>query len=109
MKYRISNITATFLILGTFITELFQALTNFIGIGFVLNPIISVFIWLSVYFILTTHNVSTFGARKLTAAFISTVIEVIPFVAAIPAWTLYVISMVVMSRSEDRSKRPSNE
>ncbi len=103
MKRRISNTTASLLILGTLIVELLQAVTNFIGVGFILNPIVSIFIWLTAYFIFTTHDVSVFSTRKLAAALTSATIEMIPFIAALPAWTLYVISIIVISRREDRT------
>lgn len=104
MKRRISNTTASLLILGTLIAELLQAVTNFIGVGFILNPIVSIFIWLTTYFIFATHNVSVFGTRKLAAALTSATLEVIPFVAALPAWTLYVLSIIVISRKEDKAQ-----
>ncbi len=104
MKRRISNTTAGLLVIGTLTTELLQAVTNLIGVGFVLNPIVSIFIWLTAYFIFTTHNVSVFSTRKLTAALSSATLEIIPFVAALPAWTLYVLSIIIISRKEDRSQ-----
>ena len=104
MKHRINSITATLLICGTLLAETLQAFSNLIGIGFVLNPVIGIFVWLTAYFVFATHSVSVFGVRKLASAFVSSVIEMIPFVSILPMWTLYVLSIIVLSRIEDRSR-----
>lgn len=112
-KRRIGNIQAFMMIFIAVLADFIQMITKllhaipvvgnaaalFIGWGITLFLTIIFFSW----FLVIGVNYFDKAARKIILYFGSVIIELIPLVNAIPAWTFMVVTMIMVVRLEDRA------
>ena len=102
-KYRISWIIGGIMIGVALLYDGAQALIEFImvGFGFTVNWVITVWAWLTFYTWFKIYGVSFLNARRGATLNSSFIIEIFPFLAVIPSWTLAVLLLVLSVRAED--------
>lgn len=99
-KYRIEWLEGGMMIGVATIYDALQAFLTFIIIGFLVNWIITIWAWLTFYFWFKFRGVSFLGTKSVSLNG-GALIELIPGLNALPAWTAAVIILIIMTRSED--------
>lgn len=113
-KVRVGNVTAGFMLATAVLLDCFQFFLNLLPIpviGWLLSTLIGIFALclFSIWFVLL--GVGILGGRKagmkMTSAMLAPVIEILPLVGALPGTTLGVLGLIIASRLEDTTKKPS--
>lgn len=102
-KYRINWIIGGIMIGVALLYDGAQALIEFImvGFGFTVNWIITVWAWLTFYTWFKIYGVSFLNPRRGATLNVGFLIEIFPWLALIPSWTLAVLLLVLSVRAED--------
>lgn len=106
-EYRVGSLSFFFLLCVAVLFDLLQALLVWlIGIGQVADLFIT-FLAVPIFGIaFALHGVSYFSGKKAGAKILTmlgaTVVELVPFISALPGMTLGIIGIVLSSRAEDR-------
>ena len=87
------------------IYDLVQIFLTLIGIGFLINWIISIWATLTFGTWLALRGISPMKARRGVTWGASVVIKMIPFLNALPGWTVSAITTVTTVRLEDELAR----
>lgn len=103
MRRRIPNTTAILMISVALLFDLIQFILTALFIGMILNPVIvtplawfTFFLWYKFRGVNITDKVSRFATMTVTP-----LIEFIPMINALPAWTLGVFIMISIVKAED--------
>ena len=106
-KYRISWIIGGIMIAVGFIYDATQGVIEFslFGFGFTVNWIITIWAWLTFYTWFKIYGVSFLNPRRGAVLNTSFLLEIFPFLAVIPSWTLAVLLLVLSVRAEDFVKQ----
>ncbi len=102
-KSRINMVNAIFLILVALIIDGVQIFLDFIIIGLVVNYIIDIYAWLIFFVWLKLLGISMFnakGTRTMIFLGVALGIELIPFINALPGWTVFAVLTVINDRSQ---------
>ncbi len=103
-KRKIGFIQAFFMIVVAVIfdsSQWFIELISFGMLGWFLNPIVSIFASMTFFMWFTLSGVSFIKPGKMLVMTTTTLIEVIPWINDVPAWTLGVIITLAMVYAED--------
>lgn len=110
-RRRIGNVAASFLLALALTVDAAQFFVYLIGfvpfigliIAAVVPPLITVLAWISFYFIykLLGVNFIDSATRKMVTFFGSALIELMPIISSLPAWTLGTLLMILIVRAED--------
>ncbi len=84
------------------IYDLAQAFLTLIGIGFLVNWIITIWAVLTFGTWLAIKGVNPMRARRGATWGVSVVVKFIPFLDLLPGWTVSTITTVASIRAEDR-------
>ncbi len=99
---RISAITATLLVWLALFFDGSQFLLNLVPIlGNFLSMVFGFFAWLSFYVWLKTKGVQFSGIKKGGTLIGAAIIELVPVVNAIPAWTFAILILIAVTKAED--------
>ncbi len=101
-KERISSIEAMLMIGVALVIDLVQAFLEFILVGIVLNPFISIFAALTFWFWFHAKGVSFMSGKKIATSSVSALIEIFPILGGLPALTVGVLAMVSIVKTEDK-------
>lgn len=95
------------MIVVAFIYDATQAGIEFsmFGFGFTVNWIISVWAWLTFYTWFKIYGVSFLNPRRGAVLNVGFLLEIFPWLAVIPSWTLTVLLLVLSVRAEDFVKQ----
>ncbi len=96
IKYRISLTASGFLVLLAIIADLISLIPF---VGMVSGPTF----WVLASWYLWKKGCGLFNARRLATELISSVVEIIPAIQALPAATVGIIAVLLMIRIEDRT------
>jgi hypothetical protein len=102
-RNKIPNSTALFMIVVALIYDAIGAILDFLLIGIVLNPIfVTPFGWLHFYVWFKRREVNFMDSTKRAITmFLMGLFEEIPILNALPGWTVGVIILIIIVRSED--------
>ena len=100
-KQRINAVTAGFMITVALLYDGVQFALVWIGIGFLVNWLISVCAWLTFFFWFKSKGVSYAKPKNVLTAGVALLLEIIPVLNALPALTLSVLALIVITKSED--------
>ena len=101
VAYRISMITGVLMVAVAVIYDLAQGLLTFLGIGFLVNWIITLWANLTFWLWFTLHGISFWNGKRFGVAGISNVIEWIPGLSLLPACSAGVLLIWLNTRAED--------
>ena len=90
------------------IYDLAQAFLTLIGIGFLVNWIITIWATLTFGTWMALRGVSPLKARRGATWGVSILIEIIPILQVLPGWTISAITTVISVRAEDELARHAN-
>lgn len=96
INYRISITAGIFLVIAAIIADLISLIPF---VGTVSGPLF----WIIVSWYLWKKGCGLFNPRRFATEIISSVIEIIPAIQALPAATAGIIAVIVMIRLEDRT------
>lgn len=103
VKYRISKLTATFMLVIALIIDLVELLLALLLVGLVLNRLITLLEWFIFGLWFTILGVPFFtGGKRMATTTGGIIIGLIPGVGALPEFTLSIFLLILISRSEDR-------
>ena len=106
-KEKIDNITATLMIGTAVLFDGFQAFLTLLLIGPFVNWLISIFAWLTFFLWFMLKGVHfTKNLNKLFTFMGGSLMEIIPVVDALPAWTATIIITILMIKAEDKLDTP---
>jgi len=106
---RIGNFTAVAMTTVALILDLIEIVLVFFGIGLIINRLItfveySIFIlWFWMLDVNFTKLTNKNAEKRLIIMITTAVIEMIPGIGALPAFTFGVVRMIIVTRAEDRS------
>lgn len=98
---KISKGTAMFMVSVCVALDITQALLDFVAIGVVLNHLLDIVIGLGFYVWFKIHGVDMASKKKGTALIGGFLLETFS-VGALPLWTLDIILIIYLTRSEER-------
>ena len=106
VKHRISGMMAMFLVAAALIFDLAGAATNLIPIaGVLLSIVVTIFAATTFFLWFALLNVNYFkgrnAAKRAVTMAATTLAEIIPFMNALPAFTLGIAVMIALTRRED--------
>lgn len=96
VNYRISLTAGIFLVLAAIVADLISLIPF---VGTVSGPLF----WVLVSWYLWKKGCGLFNVRRFATEAISTLVEVIPAIQALPAATVGIIAVILMIRVEDRT------
>ncbi len=97
---KISNIEWGLLVGVALTIDAIQILLEWMIIGFFINPFIDIFVTLSFGLFFHLKGESLANPKRLLAILGTFIGELIPVVAELPLWSLYVVYMWSMSKSD---------
>ncbi len=106
-KYRISGVTAGFIICLTILVDLSQILLTLSVIGSIVSFFLGVILCFGLWLIFTLHGVKysgTGGLKKVAASFGTMALEIVPVIDALPFATIGAIMVLNETRKEDKKK-----
>ncbi len=114
---RIGNLTAAVLVVFALIFDAGQFIFTAVGVipiiglaGIALAFLLTLIAFIVIFFIIVLSGAPIFSGRLITARIASLiaplVIELIPFLAAIPAITPGVIAFIIVSRMDEKDEEP---
>lgn len=106
-KYRISGVTAGFIICLTILVDLSQILLTLTVIGSIVSFFLGVTLGFALWLIFTLHGVKYSGVgglKKVVASFGSMVLEFVPIINALPFATIGALIVLHETRKEDKKK-----
>lgn len=99
---KINKSTAVMMVCVAGFIDLIQFLLNFIPlVGWVIIWIINAIVWLTFYIWFRARGIN-FNSKKSTNLAGAFVLEFIPIVDALPAWTFAVIRIIALTWAEER-------
>ena len=101
VTYRISTIIGILMVSVALIYDIAQALLTFIGIGFLVNWIITLWANLTFWFWFTLHGISFWSPKRAGIMGVGNLIEWIPGLNALPACSAAVLLLWLNTRAED--------
>lgn len=107
VKYRISGVTAGFILCLTILVDLTQILLTLTVIGSVVSFFLGVTLCFGLWLIFTLHGVKYSGVgglKKVAASFGTMVLEFVPVINAFPFATIGALIVLHATRKEDKKK-----
>jgi len=107
-KYRISGVTAGFILCTTILIDLAQVLLTLTVIGSIASFFLGVILCFGLWLIFTLHGVKysgTGGLKKAAASFGTMALEVVPVIDALPFATIGALIVLSETRKEDKKKQ----
>jgi hypothetical protein len=112
VKYRINLITAGFMVGFALIVDGVQFLFTLTGVLAIANSIISILAEFSLWLWCMLVGVNYFGGKQasknIIAVLTAIVVELVPVLDALPAFTTQTIILIYNSRVEDRQNHSEN-
>lgn len=103
---KINKSTAVIMVCAAFFIDIIQFLLNFIpGPGWIIIWIIDAIVWLTFYVWFRSRGVTFSSSRKSLSLGVGFVLELIPFINALPAWTLANIMVISTTWAEEKAVR----
>ena len=106
-KYRISGVTAGFIICLAVLVDVAQIVLTLTVIGSVVSFFLGVVLCFGLWLIFTLHGVKysgTGGLKKIAASFGTMALEVVPIIDALPFATIGASIVINETRKEDKKK-----
>lgn len=102
-RNRIDNIQAMFMIGVAAMVDFVQGLLTAGFIGIIVSSFISIFTWLMFYLWFKLNGIGFLdqGTRLAVTIWGGAFIEILPIINVLPAWTISVVIMFFIVRSED--------
>lgn len=102
-KNRLGTAQAPLLLATALLVDTFQTMLGLVIVGALFSPLITVLAWLSyfVWYKLLDIGFMDRGVQKLFIFFGAGLLEMIPYINIIPAWTTSVILMIFIVKHED--------
>jgi len=100
---RISGIDGFFMLGVALLFDGFQFLLIILVVGIFLNPIVGIVAWLTFYLWFTMKGVSFSDTRKSITLLLAGIVEVMPGLDVLPAWTLSTFLIISLTRLEDQA------
>ena len=103
-RERISGATATFKAVTAGMFDFLQGILNFAIIGVVMSSLVSVAAWLTFFMWFKFHDVGFFegGVRKVIIMGAALLVEIVPILNTLPAWTVAVLLLIAIVWKEDK-------
>ena len=111
-KERISLVTAGLIVALAVTTDFLQGLLTLTIVGSIAAMFMGVIVGITLWLIFTLHGVKysgTGGLKKIGASFGTMVLEMIPFVDALPLVTTGAVLIIVQTRREDAEEAKKQE
>ena len=99
---RISNTIAVFMSTAALLFDGVQAVLEWFLIGFAVNWMINILVWLTFFVWFKFNGVSFMGLKRAAIFNGGFFLEFIPLVAELPLWTATIIMMIIMVKLEDK-------
>ena len=118
VRYRISNITAGIILVATGVTDALQFALTITVVGSVVSMIVGTLLGVILWITFTLHGVKysgSAGLKKIASTFGAMVLEMVPFIDALPLVSVGAIIVISETRKEDRqhakteAERQANE
>jgi len=104
-KKKIDNIDATLMIGTALLIDGTQAFLTLILIGPFVNWLISIFAWMTFFLWFMLKGIKfTKNPKKIFTFMGGSLMEIIPIVASLPAWTATITTIIFMERAENKLK-----
>lgn len=102
-RKRIGNMQGALMIGVAGVIDFVQGLLTAGFIGVIVSTFISIFAWLTFYFWFKLNGINMLdsGVRKIITLLCGAFIEMLPVINVLPAWTISVVIMLFIVRSED--------
>ncbi|MBP7741612.1 MAG: hypothetical protein KA104_02905 [Candidatus Pacebacteria bacterium] len=107
-RYRISGVTAGFILCLTILVDLLQIFLTLTVIGSVVSFFIGIVLCIGLWLIFTLHGVKysgTGGLKKVAASFGTMALESVPIIDALPFATIGAFIIIRETRKEDIKKQ----
>jgi hypothetical protein len=108
VSYRIGGVTVAFMLALALVLDLVQILLTLTGVGALLAWLVTAVgtTAFGIWFLLMRVNYFSGrkAAQKMAATLAGVVAEFVPVINALPAMTISVIAVVLLSRAEDRER-----
>lgn len=107
---KINKSTAVMMVCVSIFIDLIQFLLNFIPIiGWIVIWIINLIVWLTFYIWFRARGVNFSGSKKANNLAVAFVLELIPILDALPAWTFAVVSIIGTTWAEERGVKTTSQ
>jgi len=104
-KEKIDNITATMMISTAIIVDGIQAFLTIIFIGPFVNWLISIFAWMTFFLWFALKGIKFTNNPKRVFTFMGgSLLEIIPGIATLPAWTATITITILTIKAEKKVK-----
>ncbi len=105
-KEKIDNITATMMISTAILVDGIQAFLTLIFIGPFVNWLISIFAWMTFFLWFALKGIKFTNNPKRVFTFMGgSLLEIIPGIATLPAWTATITITILTIKSEEKVKK----
>jgi len=101
---KISNLSWGILIGISVLVDGTQVFLEWLLIGFVLNPIINIFMSMSLALYFYMNGQSLINPKRAVGMAGALIGEMVPIVAELPLWTAYVVYNMFLTKAEDLKK-----
>lgn len=105
VRYRISALTAAFILTATLGVDLLQIFLTMTIVGSVVCMLLGTLLGIILWVTYTIHGVKysgTAGLKKIAATFGTMALEMLPFLDALPLVSIGAVIIILQTRSEDR-------
>lgn len=111
-KERISLITGGLIVALAGVTDLLQGLLTLTVVGSIVSMFLGVVVGVALWLIFTLHGVKYSGTgamKKIGASFGTMVLEMVPFIDALPLVTTGAVIIILQTRKEDVEEAKKQE